>query len=710
MAKKERPSKRYGAPEAPKKEKIDAELEELSAHAQQIEKQIITLNSEKLEEFSSWICERLNTAKKSKMWIDTKDRIKRMREYYESGVPRTYREMKGAHDYRTMHSASLADGMKARIVGIFTQDPIARIEGRNEQGRLNQINTERLIDYHHDVNVHLPMKGDTICSYDVVEGHAVIYAPWRLEIDEEYCDFIEKQVYWDGKGKTRLVNIYDPKEVAEVTAAGMKPKEPPEFEVVESIHPEIIKNYPDPEIRSLLDYLCPADSKPTTPPEWEAVLEWYSMDRIMELESQGKFYKGTAKKIAAHLKKNRKSDDDEPTSKTAKDVDTGPSEKDALDAVVPMWSLWGKAKVPGQKSLKKIQCIVHLDSETTAHLRYNPYIGKPSPFFHIRLFMAPWRFAGIGVVEISCEGERAMNDISNYVLDDGFIKACLKYKYKKGRFPGGMPPFELWKGIGVKADGDWNPINLPDSRPMDLNVANFIRANTERHVGVGDLQLGRESDVTGKQPPTARGVMSVIREGQVKFNLLNFSMVGELMRFVEYELTLFQQLLGQKTAVEILGEDGKNLFPNGLTKRQILGSFRFIPNSSAQTLIRELEAEINLNLYEMFKDNKLIAGSIDAYYDMTKDLLLSFGKKKLWLRPLSEYKKVAGREQPVPSANLTPEEQQYVQSLMDSGMSLEQAKMMLESARTGTPLPTAEGGEGDMQATQELLMGGAPQV
>lgn len=299
-------------------------------------------------------------------------------------------------------------------------------------------------------------------------------------------------------------------------------------------------------------------------------------------------------------------------------------------------------------------------------------------------------------MEMSMPGEQSINDLANYVLDEGRIFSCLPYKYNKKRFPGGLSPFEFWKGIGLLNMNDFVPLEFRDRRPMDLNVATFVRGNMERRTGQGDLQLGRESDVTGKQPPTARGIISIIREGQVRFTMLNFSIIHELVQLAEHEVKLFQQLLGDNVPIEVLGSDGKNLFPTGISRREILGSFKYSPNIIAQNMVRELDAELNFLLYDKFKDNPFIAQSLSSFYNMTKDTILSTGKKNSWLKPLNFYMKAAGRIEEGQSG-LNPEEQQFVEELINSGMPMHEIQSKLQELRSGGFADEVQGTEAEQQ-------------
>lgn len=713
MAKKtSKSSARIGAKQ--REELLDAT--DISPSAQKLDKSIIDLSPVQVKEMSRWLKNRIDSAKNSKVWTETKSRITRLREEYEDGVPRSSTGMNGAHDYRTKIAASQTDGMVARILALFSVDPLLKFEGRNPKGLENARGVELYVDYHHDVNVNLQYKGDEISSTLGIEGHCVLYTPWVLEIKKNKKVLVQKQVFTDGAGKTTRIDVDNTIAIEQAKALGLVPRTPISFVVEEETKTEATKNFPDLKVFSLLDYLCPESAKPGLDhrPAWEAVRMPFTLADFENLDSQGKIYPGLLKELKTHLKQLTIETEQTAAATVGGGADKvmeqsdEPHEKDALDSVLQIWVIWGQQKVAGKKGLQDVVSLYHEESGIMFQTRDNINIDTTPPMFHLRLMMVPYRFAGMGMMEMASDGEKAINDLANFVLDEGRIYSCLPYKYNKKKFPGGIPPFEFWKGIGLLNMKDFEALQFPDRRGTDMNVAAFVRANTERRTGQGDLQLGRESDVTGKTPPTARGVISILREGQVRYTKFNFPIVQELTRMGQFEVKLFQQYLAAETPVEVLGPDGKNVFPQGISRHQILGSYYVTANMAAQQMARELDAELNMMLYDKFKDNPFIASSLSSFYDMTKDVMQSLGKRKVWMKDLAFYQRAAGKvvegQGPQAQGQITPEEQQFLQELLQAGVPPDVARAELEKRRSGV---SPEDQAGADAAEAQMLMGGA---
>ena len=706
MAKKKVKSKRLGGPVREAVEQDD--LQEATKY-EAVQKSLIDLSPTEVKQMSEWVRLRVEDAKNSEVWKTVKDRILKYRAAYEDGVSRTTTGMSGSHDYRTKMAAAQCDGLTARLLNVFSVDPLLRFEGRNSAGLQNSLNVEKMVDYHHDVNVRLQKRGDEIATMLPIEGHCVMYTPWCFEIEKDKLTLVSKRAYSDGV-KEHLIDPADPLSKSLIERLKLQPKTPERWVVVTEKKTTIVKNHPDLRIESLLDYLCPADAKPGKEknPAWEAIRIPYTLADLEEMDKNKQIYSGMLKEAKLYLRKKKIEAEKERTTDRGVGSDSEGSEEpldeNALDSVLYCWVIWGLQKVPGMKGLQKVITLYNDELGKVLQTRLNGNVDKRPPFFHLRMAMIPWRWAGMGTMEMAYDGERAVNDLANSVLDEGAIYACLPYKYLKNKFPGGLSPFEFWKGIGLKNLKDFEPLQFPDRRMMDMGVASFIRANTERRTGQGDLQLGRESDITGKQPPTARGIMTILQEGQVRYTKVNFGVIAELCDYGTFIVKLFQQYMHDNTAMEILGVDRKEVFPDGLSRHQIMGSYIVNANMAAQQMAREFDAELNIQLYTLMQANPFIAKSLSAFYELTQNVFTSVGKKKSPLKDLSFYQNDGKVEGPAATEGmgLTPEEQQYATTLLQSGVPIQEVKSIIEQARQGGG---ARMGEEDQAAETQLLTG-----
>lgn len=300
-------------------------------------------------------------------------------------------------------------------------------------------------------------------------------------------------------------------------------------------------------------------------------------------------------------------------------------------------------------------------------------------------------------MEVASLPERYMTDILNYALDMARIFAALPFSYLKRKFPEGLKAMEFFKGFGVTKHDDIKERNFADRRGVDVGLTNIIRASLERRSAITDRHLGRVDDATSGKS-TATEFLKVMSESQFKLTLLSFSLFNGLLNWAEYELGMFQKYGSRKLVESVTDKDGKELFPDGLSKWQILGQFRFVPNISAQNMVRELDAQMNLLIYDKFKDNPFFAKDLQALYNLTADTIKSMGKKKSPLLPFDHYAEQLGVK-----PSMTPDEQAAVQEGVRRGMAPEEIQKQIEEMRAGRPtilFPVNDGAAQNAEAQQ----------
>jgi len=260
-----------------------------------------------------------------------------------------------------------------------------------------------------------------------------------LEIEKDKLVLVEKQVFTNGFGKTLKIDVKNTVAIDQAQADGFTPRAPISYVVEEEKRTEILKNHPDLKTFSLLDYLCPPDAKPGLDkrPAWEAVRMPFTMNDLEKMNENKQLYPGVLKEIKNFLLKKPLEMEKPSSASGSGGEDTvmqstdAPLDKEALDSILPCWTIWGKQFVPGKKGLQNVATLYHEDSGLVLQSRYNRNIDPSPPMFHLRFLMAPFRFAGIGPMELSSPHERSINDLTNYILDEGRIMSCLPYKYNK---------------------------------------------------------------------------------------------------------------------------------------------------------------------------------------------------------------------------------------------------------------------------------------
>ena len=356
--------------------------------------------------------------------------------------------------------------------------------------------------------------------------------------------------------------------------------------------------------------------------------------------------------------------------------------------------------VPQKNGLQDAIVIYHQESNTVAQCKINPNIRRKSCIHHIRLFQNPKRFAGVGVMEMSSQPERFINDIFNYSLDAARIRSAIPFILRRASFPNGLDNLEFMKGILVKRMTDVSPISFPDATLMDFGFINQVRSNLERRTSITDRHLGRVED-TGGGKATATEVNKVLAESQVKFGLASFCLFYGLCNWAKQELMMFRQYGSRDLVKNVTDKDGKAVFPDDMTQERILGEFNIIPNVSAQKLTRELDLEVKMFLYKMFSQHPLIAKGLEPSYNLMDDVFTAAGVKKKPYKTLEEYKKLSGQE-----SQYTPEELQVIMEIQARGGTQQDIEQALQDMKAGNKpmlVPKEKAEETPQQTPEDLL-------
>lgn len=207
------------------------------------------------------------------------------------------------------------------------------------------------------------------------------------------------------------------------------------------------------------------------------------------------------------------------------------------------------------------------------------------------------------------------------------------------------PMFGYRPAAGVTADtfkaepGLFIPLDNPatDVKQLvisaNLEVATWkeqtVLAYGEKLTGMGDLQMGRQSD-RPNAPRTATQTVKLLEEGNVRISLdtkvLQEDMAGVLQHFWDLEY-LFTP---EQTFFRVTEEDADGLFPtnNGaavLTSEDRDGRYDFRLKFANSVWSKEMKKEQSLARYQLDLQNPLIVQNPRALWSVTNDVHTALG-------------------------------------------------------------------------------------
>ena len=146
----------------------------------------------------------------------------------------------------------------------------------------------------------------------------------------------------------------------------------------------------------------------------------------------------------------------------------------------------------------------------------------------------------------------------------------------------------------------------------------------EKLTATSAYQMGRESEVA-KSRATATGTMAIISQGEQAYTLMGIRTQRIVARLLGRILEMYQCFMPTGLVDRVLGADEAPMFPNGLTKEDIIGNYDAYMTLDQTSGNKQMERQVNASLIQM-APNLLSISQDPRGYRMAEDFLKSMGK------------------------------------------------------------------------------------
>ena len=258
--------------------------------------------------------------------------------------------------------------------------------------------------------------------------------------------------------------------------------------------------------------------------------------------------------------------------------------------------------------------------------RYQPFPDGKRPFEVSWLIPRKNFFYGMGVPEMIRLLALERDAIHNQRIDAGSVSIIPFGFY---RAASGFKPDKI-----VLQPGTWVPLDdVRDAQFANFNHSSTVLASEEAMTQsqieklsiAGSFQLGRESEVF-KSRATARGTQIVVGQGNIRFNLLGERVKRGVARTLTRMTVLYQRFLPPGIAEKVLGDDGKQLFPKGLSRRDLQGRFHAYLTGDTESSNISVSRQIATLIYQGMIENPIVARNPALLWEHSSDFLKAYGK------------------------------------------------------------------------------------
>lgn len=288
---------------------------------------------------------------------------------------------------------------------------------------------------------------------------------------------------------------------------------------------------------------------------------------------------------------------------------------------------YGKVDVPSKGLM---DCVVWVERGSKTFLGIMPvmnlsrignrlvFVGQLVPRLH--------RMYGKGIADFVVELQKEMDSIHNQRLDAATMSIIPPGIY---RAASATEPEELklqpalW--IPVDDVNDVKYLTMPNNVLVSFQEERMLMELIQNISSIGGYQSGQESSVN-RTRATATGTMAIIAQGEQRFQILAKRIQTFLGKVLKAMLEQYQEKMPPRLADRVLGDDGRLLFPKGLSVEDISGTFDIYMQLDATGGSKQMERESSANLYGALLQNPLVQQNPTGLYEITADLLKAAGK------------------------------------------------------------------------------------
>lgn len=283
---------------------------------------------------------------------------------------------------------------------------------------------------------------------------------------------------------------------------------------------------------------------------------------------------------------------------------------------------YGKVYIEGEGLL---DCIVWVEKQTKTFLGIMPLLHLSRkcrrPFVIAQLIRRANRLYGKTLLEFIKELQKEIDTIHNQRLDAGTMNVVPPIFF---RAASGIEPEEIQvrPGVMVPLDdiNDVRVFQFPNNALVSFQEERILMELVEKVSSIGSYQSGQESDIN-RTKATARGTMAIIAQGEQRFQTLAKRIKGPVSRIQVKMLEAYQENIPPGMSERVLGEDGKELFPKGLTAEDLIGQYDNVHGEDATGGMKLMQKEANMLAYQAFTQNPLVMANPVGLWELSARVL-----------------------------------------------------------------------------------------
>lgn len=367
---------------------------------------------------------------------------------------------------------------------------------------------------------------------------------------------------------------------------------------------------------------------------------------------------------------------------------------------------YGSVDIPGEGPM---EMIVWIEAKTETFLGMMPLVKVSRlckrPFVIGQFIRRAHRLYGKTVLDMIKELNKEADTIHDQRLDIGTMAIIPPGVYRSASGTE-ADQIKLKPGVMVPVDdvNDVKWLQVPNNVLVSFQEERMLMELVEKISSVGSYQSGQESDIN-RSRSTARGTLAIIAQSDQRFQVLGKRIQGPLARILLKRLELYQQNIPPGLENRVLGEDGKKIFPIGISVEDLAGNFDVVQGLDTTGGSKVVKREQDVQLFQLMMASPLVQQNPSGMWELHSNVLADYGivepERIIGPRPVQAQQQIKDqadviraeitqiREGNMPKTEMGSDPMSILQALMAykataEGKLLEPEKMGLLDARIAT--------------------------
>ena len=262
------------------------------------------------------------------------------------------------------------------------------------------------------------------------------------------------------------------------------------------------------------------------------------------------------------------------------------------NSVIRIIEFFGDVNVDGKGDAENVNIVLYTPLKKILQIEENPYWHKEKPYIDFKIELTDEIFGKSIPEKLRHMQDQADADFN--MFNDNMKLSSQKMFRKSSAVKPSDIKFKPGGYVTAKRKEDIEVFNVGNASAQPLQTLDIVLDFAKRISGDSDYSQGQP----GNTKRTATEVLTVVKQGNMRYRLQSFLLANSMQRFYEMFIKLCKQYVPQSgVEVKIFGEDDEVVFEEKVTPKDLEKDFELEVTPNYE--IFSLEANLDLKIKTM---------------------------------------------------------------------------------------------------------------